>query len=57
MKVVLQEVKDNLNNCIRPFWHSLIDHEYGGFYGRMDINLNLYKDAEKGTILNSRLGS
>ncbi len=53
--MVLQEVKDNLNNCIRPFWHSLIDHEYGGFYGRMDINLKLYKDAEKGTILNSRI--
>lgn len=51
----IDEVKANLNDCIRPFWIGLMDKEYGGFYGRKDFDLNLYKEAEKGVILNSRI--
>lgn len=51
----IDEVKANLNDCIRPFWIDLMDKENGGFYGRKDFDLNLYKDAEKGVILNSRI--
>jgi mannobiose 2-epimerase len=31
------------------------DHENGGFYGRIDANEVLHKDAEKGAILNARI--
>ena len=40
----IDEVKANLNDCIRPFWTDLMDKEYGGFYGRKDYDLNLYKE-------------
>jgi mannobiose 2-epimerase len=43
-----------LDNII-SFWRSLRDGEYGGFYGFMDIDLNLDKKAVKGCILNSRI--
>lgn len=51
----IDEVKANLNDCIRPFWIGLMDKENGGFYGRKDFDLKLYKEAEKGVILNSRI--
>ena len=52
---MVQEVKNNLNNCIKPFWKNMIDKEYGGFYGLLDYELNLDKEAPKGVILNSRI--
>lgn len=52
---MIEQIKSNLNNCIRPFWYNLMDKENGGFYGRKDFDLNLHKDAEKGVILNSRI--
>ncbi len=39
---------------IIPFWNKLYD-ENGGFYGQMNQNLELFKDADKGVILNSRI--
>lgn len=49
------EMKNELVNHVIPFWEGLRDDEYGGFYGYMDFNLNLDKQAEKGCILNSRI--
>ncbi len=43
-----------LKNQIIPFWNTLID-ERCGFYGRMNQQLELFKDADKGVILNSRI--
>ncbi|MFA6755554.1 MAG: AGE family epimerase/isomerase [Bacilli bacterium] len=40
---------------IYRFWSSLVDYKNGGFYGRVDFDLNVHKDAEKGVILNSRI--
>jgi len=41
---------------IIPFWLSkTIDHEYGGFYGRISNNLNVEKEAKKGLILHARI--
>ena len=37
------------------FWKGLRDEENGGFYGYMDFDLKLDKQAEKGCILNSRI--
>lgn len=53
---MLQEkLIQNLNNCILPFWESIIDKELGGYYGYMDFDLKLDKKAVKGCILNSRI--
>lgn len=49
------EVKNELENHIIPFWNGLCDNEKGGFYGFMDGNLRLDKNAPKGIILHSRI--
>jgi mannobiose 2-epimerase len=53
MRVV--EIKEHLIKDIIPFWQSLKDDEFGGFYGEMDFDLNLNRKADKGCILNSRI--
>ena len=41
---------------ILPFWtNKMVDHEQGGFYGRMDGRGNLIRGAEKGGVLNARI--
>ena len=49
------EIKDELLNHIIPFWDSLRDDEYGGWYGLMDSGLDVDKKAVKGVILHSRI--
>lgn len=53
--MIISEVKNELENHIIPFWKSLKDEENGGFYGFMDYELNLDKNADKGVILHSRI--
>lgn len=51
-----REMQDMLENNILRFWlDQMMDYEHGGFYGRMDGNCELHKDAEKGAILNARI--
>lgn len=50
-----QEIKETLLNNILPFWESMRDDEYGGYYGYKSYDLVLDKKAEKGCILNSRI--
>lgn len=50
-----QELSQELQNHILPFWESMIDEKYGGYYGLLDCDLNLDKKADKGCILNSRI--
>ncbi len=51
----MKEKCKNMLNCrIIPFWNALLD-ERGGFFGRMNQNLELFKNADKGVILNSRI--
>lgn len=52
---LLLEAKKEVQGRIYPFWKRLFDEENGGFYGRLDFSLKLYKDAPKGCILNSRI--
>ena len=52
---MVTEVKNHLVNALIPYWKSLRDEEYGGYYGYLDYDLNLDKKAEKGCILNSRI--
>ena len=50
-----EEFRNHLVNGIIPFWKSIKDDEFGGYYGYMDYNLKLDKKAIKGCILNSRI--
>lgn len=51
-----REMQDVVENNILRFWlDQMMDYEHGGFYGRMDGNCELHKDAEKGAILNARI--
>ncbi|MCR5502924.1 MAG: AGE family epimerase/isomerase [Lachnospiraceae bacterium] len=52
---MIREVRNHLTNGIIPFWKSLRDNEYGGYYGYMGHDLTVDKKAVKGCILNSRI--
>lgn len=49
------ELIDNLENNILPYWIDNMVDPNGGFYGERDGNDNLIPDAPKGAILNGRL--
>ncbi len=53
--MLAREAKNELVNHIIPFWNKLEDKENGGFYGFMDSDLKLDKNADKGVILHSRI--
>ena len=55
MERIASAAKQHLQTVILPFWKGLRDDQYGGFYGYVDQQLNLDKQAEKGCILNSRI--
>ena len=49
-------MQDVLEQNILCFWlNKMIDHEHGGFYGRIDGKGILHPEAEKGAILNARI--
>ena len=49
-------MQDVLEKNILHFWlKRMVDHENGGFYGRLDGNGVLHPEAEKGAILNARI--
>lgn len=51
---MIEEVRNHLTEKIIPFWKKLHD-DMGGFYGYVDFDLNVNREAEKGCILNSRI--
>jgi len=52
---MLEEMTQEFTNHFFPFWEGMIDRRWGGYYGKVDFNLVLHKDADKGCILNSRI--
>ena len=49
-------MQDVLQQNILRFWlEKMVDHEHGGFYGRIDGHGVLHPEAEKGAILNARI--
>lgn len=54
LKTLKEENEHELTAHLIPFWKTLRD-ERGGFYGLVDFDLNVHKDASKGCILNSRI--
>jgi mannobiose 2-epimerase len=53
--MMVNEVREHLENVIIPFWKRLRDNEHGGYYGFMDYDLKVDQKAVKGCILNSRI--
>ena len=53
--MMIDEVREHLLNTIIPFWKSLRDDEFGGYYGYKGYDLVVDKKADKGCILNSRI--
>lgn len=54
MNNLRNEIEEHLTDTILPFWMKLIDVENGGFYGQIDFNLTIDKEADKGGIAISR---
>lgn len=50
-----ETMQRHLETRILPFWEGLADQENGGFYGYVDKDLRVRRDAHKGCILNSRI--
>lgn len=52
-----QWAKQNLIGCIMPFWTSdaIIDHENGGFYGRVTLNMEIDNAEPRGLTLAGRM--
>ena len=55
MERISKAARNMLADRLLPFWKALRDEENGGYYGYMDFDLKLDKEAEKGCILNSRI--
>jgi mannobiose 2-epimerase len=53
--MLTEEIRNHLENKILPFWKNLKDSTFGGYYGWMDEDLRLNRQADKGCILNSRI--
>lgn len=54
MIALKNELSSELNERILPFWLKLQDPDYGGIYGKVDYDLNVDKQADKGGIVTSR---
>ena len=50
-----QELEKHLTEKILPFWEGLKDAAHGGFYGYVDKELKVVREADKGCILHSRI--
>lgn len=55
MEQLKKEMRSHLETVMIPFWKSLRDDEFGGYYGFMDKELTVDKKYIKGCILNSRI--
>ena len=52
----MKRIKEELLNNILPYWmNNMLDHDNGGFFGRIDGNEKLHKQADKGAVLNTRI--
>ena len=54
MNSMMEEAEQHLRTKLIPFWTSLRDDRYGGWYGYVDYDLHTDREAVKGCILMSR---
>ncbi len=47
--------ENHLKKVILPYWNSMKDDEYGGFYGFRTCDLEILRKADKGVVLHSRI--
>lgn len=52
---MVRALENHLKETILPFWRKLADKTNGGFYGYVNHDLTVDKEADKGCILNSRI--
>jgi cellobiose epimerase len=50
-----KELQQELENILKYWMNYAPDNDYGGFYGKIDADNNIFKDAEKGVVLNARI--
>ena len=55
MNTFVNEIYKELTERIIPFWKGLRDDENGGYYGFVDYDMSVKKDAPKGGILAARI--
>ncbi|MBR5115528.1 MAG: AGE family epimerase/isomerase, partial [Lachnospiraceae bacterium] len=55
LKGLYRESGEQLKKHLIPFWTGLMDTKRGGFFGRVADDLSVEKDADRGSILNSRI--
>jgi cellobiose epimerase len=56
MNQLKNEVFINLTKNLLPYWSTrMIDTKNGGFYGRINVNDQIFPDEDKGGILNARI--
>lgn len=56
LRKLRDELEVNLKENIIPFWTKhMVDHENGGFYGRINVNNQVFPKEDKGGILNARI--
>ena len=55
MNSMMEEAEQHLRTKLIPFWTSLRDDRYGGWYGYVDYDLHTDREAVKGCILMSRI--
>lgn len=53
LKIIKNELLNNLDNNLIPFWEKMIDPIYGGYYGEWDNQP--IKDSDKGTVYLTRI--
>jgi len=49
------ELESELHNILGYWQKNTIDKEFGGFYGKLDNDNKIFKQASKGSVLNSRI--
>ena len=49
------ELENELSNILGYWQKNAIDKEFGGFYGKLDNSNQVFNDAPKGSVLNSRI--
>jgi mannobiose 2-epimerase len=51
-----ERIREELVGNILPFWmRYAVDRQNGGFYGTIDENLNVEKEAERSAVVNTRI--
>lgn len=55
MNLLREELQQELADILQFWIHHTVDHERGGFYGRIDGKGTVHHNAEKGSVLNARI--